>query len=58
MDEVATGQIRYGTLVSNLVLVYLHVHTSRPVVVCIRNVCMLPYVMTVYLIAGEMEIYQ
>ena len=58
MDEVATGQMRYDTLVSNLVLEFLYVHTSRPVVVCIRNVCMCAYVMTVYLIAGEMEIYQ
>ena len=60
MEEIATGQMRYVILVLNLVLEVLHVHTSRSVVVCIiiRNVCMLTYVMMVYLylIAGEMEI--
>ena len=45
MDEIAIGQMRYNTSVLNLVLVFLHVHTSRPVVVCIRNVCS-HYVMT------------
>ena len=62
MGEIAIGQMRYNMLVLNLVLVFLHVHSSRPVVVCIRNVhvCMLPYVMTVYLhvIAGEVEMYR
>ena len=57
MEEIATGQMRYDMLVLNLVLEFLHVHTSRSVVVCIRNVCMLTYVMMVYLIAGEMEMF-
>ena len=58
MEEIATGQMRYDMLVFNLILEFLHVHTSRSVVVCIRNVCMLTYVMIVYLIAGEMEMFR